>query len=321
MGTFRNFRYSIQYQIPGPGGDCSASKGPINPYQAHRVPAATFTTTMAVALSFLFTIGPKYGLSFNASKSELHALNNSPNVTIRISSTLSFSTCNPDTNQPRSHYKYLGVYFFNNQQNKHMLLLLNNTITSFFTNLLSLHLSHTELIKLTNCQLIPTLAYRLNYNSLPYESLDTLDHSIWKHIAYQRKLSKRTPNKTKYSPRHTFGLGITKLSQVTHTQTVNHCLRYTLNEGPPTANKTVQHTLFHPSAESNLIQTMFTTSAHHFSIQTHNIPHSNRCLLRDSPSIPPSKPPSTHPPTSLLHGTLARYFITTQKQPQFNFLT
>ena len=42
-------KYSIKYQFPGPGGDCSASKGPVNPYQAHRVPAATVTTTVAVA--------------------------------------------------------------------------------------------------------------------------------------------------------------------------------------------------------------------------------------------------------------------------------
>ena len=41
--------YSIKYQVPGPGGDCSASKGPVNPYQAHRVPAATVTATVAVA--------------------------------------------------------------------------------------------------------------------------------------------------------------------------------------------------------------------------------------------------------------------------------
>ena len=44
-----NRKYSIKYQVPGPGGDCSASKGPVNPYQAHRVPAATVTTTVAVA--------------------------------------------------------------------------------------------------------------------------------------------------------------------------------------------------------------------------------------------------------------------------------
>ena len=40
---------SIKYQVPGPGGDRLASKGPVNPYQAHRVPAATVTTTVVVA--------------------------------------------------------------------------------------------------------------------------------------------------------------------------------------------------------------------------------------------------------------------------------
>ena len=44
------------------------------------------------ALSFLFNVGPKYGLSFNATKSKLHALNNAPHLTIRICSTTHFST-------------------------------------------------------------------------------------------------------------------------------------------------------------------------------------------------------------------------------------
>ena len=47
--SVRIFMYGIKYQIPGPGGYFSASKGPVNPYQAHRVPAATVTTTVAVA--------------------------------------------------------------------------------------------------------------------------------------------------------------------------------------------------------------------------------------------------------------------------------
>ena len=152
--------------------------------------------------------------------------------------------------------------------------------TSFFTNLLPLSLSHTELIKLSNIQLIPILAYRLIYNSLPNRLLDTLDHSIWVNIASQGKLSLRTPNKTKYSPRHTLGLGITKISHVTHTQAINHFLRYTSNEGPPTSNRSIQHTPFHRGPASNLLQYMLITSAHHFSIQTHNIPHHNPCQVR-----------------------------------------
>ena len=39
----------MKYQVPGPGGNCLASKGPNNPYQVYRLPAATVTTTVAVA--------------------------------------------------------------------------------------------------------------------------------------------------------------------------------------------------------------------------------------------------------------------------------
>ena len=74
------------------------------------------------ALSFLFNVGPKYGLSFNATKSELHALNNAPHLTIRISSTTHFSTFDQH-GKPRQYYKYLGVFFFTSQQNQQMFLL------------------------------------------------------------------------------------------------------------------------------------------------------------------------------------------------------
>ena len=152
-------------------------------------------------------------------------------MTIRITPTLHFSTCDTNGN-PRLFYKYLGTYFFNKQQNQNMLALLNNTITSFFNNLASLPLTHTEIIKLSNIQLIPTLTYRLIYNSLPPSDISTLDTKIWTHIAKQGKLSLRTPNKTKYSPRHTLGLHITKLSDRIHTQTINHTTRYLRNECP-----------------------------------------------------------------------------------------
>ena len=160
-----------------------------------------------------------------------------------------------------------------------MFLLLRNLLKSFFTNLLPFSLSHTELIKLSNIQLIPILAYRLIHNYLPNKLLDTLDHSIWVHIASQGKLSLRTPNKTKYSPRQTLGLGITKISHVTDTQAINHFLRYTSNGGPPTSYHSIQHTLFDRGPASNLLQDMLITSAHHFSIQTHNIPHHNSCQV------------------------------------------
>ena len=165
-----------------------------------------------------------------------------------------------------------------------MFLLPKSLINSFFTNLLPAPLSHTDLIKLSNIQLIPILAYRLIYNSLPTKLLDTLYHSIWVNIASQGKLSIRNPNKTKYFPRQTLGLGFTTITHVTHTQAINHFLHYTSNEGPQVANHSIERTLFHHGTTSNLLQDVLITSSHHFSIQTHNIPQHKPCQVR-SPQL------------------------------------
>ena len=171
--------------------------------------------TLHKILHFLFTEGPPYALSFNATKSELHALNNAPHVTIRISSSTHFSNFDNSGN-PRSFYKYLSTYSFIQRQNTQMYQLLRNTINSFFTNLSTLPLTHNKIIKLSNIQLIPTLTYRLIYNSLPQDKLDKLDALIWTHVSKSGKPSYCTPNKTKYSPNASFGLNITKVSITTH---------------------------------------------------------------------------------------------------------
>ena len=187
--------------------------------------------TLYKILHFLFTEGPLYGLSFNATKSELHALNNAPHVTILISSTTHFSTFDNSDN-PRNFYKYLGTYFFNQRQNTQMYQLLVNTINSFFTNLPTLPLTHNEIIKLSNIQLIPRLTYRLIYNSLPQDKLDKLDSLIWTQITKSGKLSYCTPKKTIYSSNAFFGLNINKVSITTHLQTTNHILPYSFGHGP-----------------------------------------------------------------------------------------
>ena len=191
--------------------------------------------TLHKMLHFLFTEGPLYGLSFNATKSELHALNKTPHVTIRISCSTHCSTLDNSGN-PRRFCKYLGTYFFNQRQNTQRYQLQVNTINSFFTNLSTLPLTHNEIIKLSNNQLIPTLTYRLIYNSLPQDKLDKLDALIWTHISKSGKLSYCTPNKTEYSSNASFGLIITKVSITTHLQTINHTLRYSFRHGPQTAN-------------------------------------------------------------------------------------
>ena len=152
-------------------------------------------------------------------KFELHALHKTPHVTIRISPHIHFSTYDKSGN-PRTHYKYLGTYFFNKTQNKHMHSLLTNTISSFLHDLAPPPLSYTELIKLSNSQLIPSLTYRLIYNSLPENLLNSLDSAIWSYISKQGHLSKLTQTKTKYGNSAHLQLGITSLKLKVHQQTV-----------------------------------------------------------------------------------------------------
>ena len=52
--------YSTKYQIPGPGGHCSPSKGPVNQYQAHPVLAATVTTPVAYTANIGVTQQPRW---------------------------------------------------------------------------------------------------------------------------------------------------------------------------------------------------------------------------------------------------------------------
>ena len=73
----------------------------------------TSHTTLHNVLHFDVIQGPRYGLPFNTTKSELHALNNATHITIRISTTQHFSTFTDDGN-PRVFHKYLGTRFFNN---------------------------------------------------------------------------------------------------------------------------------------------------------------------------------------------------------------
>ena len=135
--------------------------------------------------------------TFNQEQSELHALENTPHITIRMSPDIHFSTYDKSGN-PRTHYKYLGTYSFSKTQNKHTQSLLSNTISSFFNDLAPLPLSYTEPIQIGNSQLILSLTYHLIYNSPPDNLLDSLDSAIWSYISKQGYLSNLTPTKTKY---------------------------------------------------------------------------------------------------------------------------
>ena len=167
--------------------------------------------------------------------------------------------------------------------------LLANTISSFFDDLAPLPLPYTELIKLSNSQLIPALTYRLIYNSLPENLLNSLDSAIWSYVSKQGHLSKLTPTKTKYGNRTRSQLGITSLKLKVHQQTVNHITRYLLKKGPKPINEAVLYALSQPASSPNLLQS-FSVDSENFTTypcttsQTQTQPHSPPSL-----STPPSK--------------------------------
>ena len=236
------------------------------------------TRTLHKVIHFLFTEGPLYGLSFNAAKCELHALNNGPHVTILISTSTHFSTFD-DSGNLRIFFEYLGTYFFNQTQNTQMYQHLVNTINSFITSLPTLPLTHSEIIEITNIQLIPTLTYGLIYNSPPQDKLDKLESCILTHNSELGKLSYCTPNKTKYPSNASFGLNFT-----TNLQTINHIPRYSFRHGPKITNDTVINTLLTDSCRPTLLQHMTALSAIYLSYCKH-----------------PQPSPFTHPSRNSFH--------------------
>ena len=258
--------------------------------------------TLRQILHFLFTEGRLYSLSFNTTKSELHALNNATHVTILISSFHSPLSTFDNIGNPRIFYKYLETYFFNQGQNTQMYQLLVNTIKFFFTNLSTLPLTRNEIIKLSNNQLIPKLTYRLIYKSLPQDKLDKLDSLIWTHISKSGNLSHCTLNTTKYSSNASFGLNITKIGFTTSLQTINHILHYSFHHGPKTRNDTVINAPLNDSYEPNLLQHMTASSANVLGYYCHNIPSINPCLPHQLPAHTSTEIASTyyqsttHPP-------------------------
>ena len=226
-------------------------------------------------------------------------------LTILISSSTHFSTFDNSGN-PRIFYQYLGTYFFNQRQNTQMYQLLVNTINSFFVNLSTAPLTHNDILKLSNIQLIPTLTYRLIYNLFPQDKLDKLDSLIGTHISKSGKLCYCTHYKTKYSSNASFGLNTTKFSITTHLQTINHILRYSFRHGPKTTNDTVIKTLLTDCCERNLLQHLTASSANFLGYYCHNIPNMNPCLLHQLPAHTPTEiaftyyQSTTDPPTCSL---------------------
>ena len=129
---------------------------------------------METVFNFFDTTARAFGMDMNVSKAQLHALFCAPQTTIESSAGSQLSTIDPDTGHPYKFYKYLGVYFFTSEDPNELYSLLANNVRAFFDRLSPLNLTMTELTSLTNCQLIPTLLFRLLASTLPEDNIELL---------------------------------------------------------------------------------------------------------------------------------------------------
>ena len=122
------------------------------------------------------------GLDMNVNKTELPALRCSGH-TERVSQHQGRISTLDSRGEPRSCYKYLGVFFYNSDAQKKVLDYVHAEINAFLARGGPLSLTATELISLVNKQLIPVLAHRLMAGPITDTQLYKIQQSIRHNVA------------------------------------------------------------------------------------------------------------------------------------------
>ena len=140
------------------------------------------------------------GLDMNQTKSEVQALEGAPHFHFTSASGSFVFTLDPQ-GRPRDLYRYLGVYLYTENQLPRVIDFISAEIRAYFNTLSPLGLTHTELIRLTNCQLVPILKYRLMAQAVDVPTLRRFDSEIWRNVCVYSRLTAGIPPKTRWAPR------------------------------------------------------------------------------------------------------------------------
>ena len=187
------------------------------------------------------------GLDMNTSKTELHARRRMAQTEIRSRHGSTTATWDAAHN-PRTVYKYLGVYFYTEDQGQKVLEFVKSEINFFFTNLSALNLAATELIMLCNKQLQPTIAYHLLAGPLNDSQLKAVEQCIWRNLSMFGRLPKFLSPKNRHTGKKDGSLSLIPFQIFTRTQIFNYSLRYLLGDGPRQSNYHVQTALTNKKA-------------------------------------------------------------------------
>ena len=159
----------------------------------------------------------------NVHKTELHVMRGNENADIVSRYGAKTPTKDP-RGAPHAVYKYLAVYFYTSHHANKVLDFIQAEIDSIYAHLASLNLSATELIMLTNKQLIPTVAYRLLASPLTDVKLALPQSKKWDNLARYGRLPRGLSPKNRYDGRSKGCFGLMPFQIFMRSQIYNYFL-------------------------------------------------------------------------------------------------
>ena len=212
----------------------------------------------------------------NLTKSEVQALKGASHFHFTSPPGSLVSTIDPQ-GKSCDFYRYLGLYLYTENQLPRVIKFISVEIRAYLNTLSPLGLTHTELIRLTNCQLVPILSYRLMAQAVDPLTLRRFDSEIWRNLCLHSRLTAGIPPKTRWAPRKKNGLAIHSLYLSTLKTTCNTALRHLNCEGPPRAGGVIRSYLFSP--EANPVLDQFMDAAQELGVRTHGWGPWNPCRV------------------------------------------
>ena len=214
------------------------------------------------------------GLDMNVDKTELHALRGSGHAEIVSRHGGKISTLD-SRGQPRSCYKYLGVFFYTSDFHSKVMDFVHTEINAFFVRLAPLQLTATELISLVNKQLIPVLAYRLMAGPVTDAQLHKIQQSIWHGVARYGRLPHHLSQKDRHLGRPQGCFSLMPFQTFMRSQIFNYSMRYLNCDGPPQCSMYVPEAL--KARKANWLQNAFVDSVYALGGRCHGFGEWNPC--------------------------------------------
>ena len=217
------------------------------------------------------------GLDLNLSKTELHAVRGVGHTVVRSCHSGTFPT-RDQIGSPPQVYKYLGVYFYTSDHSTQVYDCMRAQINAFYARLAPVELTASELIMLTNKQLLPMVAYRLLAGPVPDKQLYAVQQLIWAKISSYGKLPRLLSPRDRYGPRAEGGLCITPVLHFMRSQIYNYGLWYLNSDGQSQSNESVRLAL--TALATNWLQESFVDSVHALGGRCHGFGPWNPCPVK-----------------------------------------